>query len=223
MPRSMLKIFRFPFKVTQRVPIIEIITCEGNCDNLTLVRPSFVPSPCNSPRPILLLHRYSFSDKIDNYCNRSVPFVRQREGGRDLEISSKWAAKGGFIPRVVRLVKRSRSRKGAAANRPIHEIRLNLGIGNRASRPQVGHCPPGEGLEQALLWYAPVSFTIDPLSTPFRFRPPPLSLSFAPPLVVFLFQLSMWPSRASKREVGVLENRATSPRIPRWIRKVRRD
>ena len=48
--RASIHVKNFPlsaFKVTQRVPIIEIV-CEANCDNLTLVRPSFVLRPRNA-------------------------------------------------------------------------------------------------------------------------------------------------------------------------------
>lgn len=133
--RASIHVKNFPlsaFKVTQRVPIIEIV-CEANCDNLTLVRPSFVYGRVTRrvfffpPISTLFFFLVQKSITIIPIVTESVRLARgerERGGSEELEISSKSAAKGDFIPRVVRLVKRSRSRKGAV-NRPsrsIHEI-----------------------------------------------------------------------------------------------------
>ena len=168
--RASIHVKNFPFiRLTQRVPVIEI-TCEANCDNLTLVRPSFVHGSASIFFPPISL--LFFPERSITIIPRSRSKNEERE--RELEISSKSAAKRGeFIPpRVARLVKRGRSRKGAV-NRPsrsIHEIRLDLGIGNRASRPQVGHCPPGDVPNRPYCG-ARRCLSIDPLSS--------LSLSLA--------------------------------------------
>ena len=62
--RASIHVKNFPFiRLTQRVPVIEI-TCEANCDNLTLVRPSFVHGSASIFFPPIIVTL--FPRKIDN-------------------------------------------------------------------------------------------------------------------------------------------------------------
>lgn len=215
--RASIHVKNFPlsaFKVTQRVPIIEIV-CEANCDNLTLVRPSFVYGRVTRrvfffpPISTLFFFLVQKSITIIPIVTESVRLAR---GERERERGAKsWK----YL--------QSRPRRGTLYRASF----ASLNAADREREPLIGRVGrnlgliSGSGIAHESATVRQETFRTGLIAASFDNRPlVELELLFPlpPPLVVFLFERVRVSKREPrrKRSVKFLENRATSRGIPRW-------